>query len=65
MFVVLVHFVDLTDFNYLKALIDLNAVGMKIFPSRQPEKAIVDEAVDMIAMHGLMHDQGMFMPNTR
>jgi len=44
-------------------LIELNAVGMKIFPSSHPEKAIVDEAVDM--MRGLMRDQGLFAPIRR
>lgn len=63
MFMAIVHFIDLTNFNYFKVLIDLNAVGMKIFPASHPEKAIVDEAVDM--MRGLMRDQGVFAPNTR
>lgn len=63
MFMVIVHFIDLTNFKYFKVLIDLNAVGMKIFPASHPEKAIVDEAVDM--MRGLMRDQGVFAPNTR
>jgi hypothetical protein len=58
-----VHFIHLTNINYFKVLIDLNAVGMKIFPASHPEKAIVDEAVDM--MRGLMRDQGLVAPNIR
>jgi len=55
---VLIHIINLADVHYFKVLIELNAVGMKIFPSSHPEKAIVDEAVDM--MRGLMRDQGLF-----